>query len=59
MTETPKVPESPEGPYTGVDPVIFTHTPARSPVPPTPPTAAEAPDVELAIDGVPVTVPQG
>ena len=32
-----EVPEAPKPPYTGVDPVIFTHPPARSPVLPAPP----------------------
>ena len=59
VAESPGAPESPKVPYTGVDPVIFTHTPARSPVLPTSPPAAEAPAVDVTIDGVPVTVPQG
>jgi predicted molibdopterin-dependent oxidoreductase YjgC len=59
MTETPNVPEVPKVPYTGVDPVIFTHSPARSPALPVPPAAPEAPAVELTIDGAPVTVPLG
>ena len=54
-----QVPEVPNVPYTGVDTVIFTHAPARSPVLPTPPPVPDAPAVEVTIDGAPVTVPQG
>jgi predicted molibdopterin-dependent oxidoreductase YjgC len=58
MTETPRVPDVPAVPYTGVDPVVFTHAPARSPVLPTPPPAPDVPAIEMTIDGAPVTVPQ-
>ena len=50
--------DAPRDPYTGVDPVIFTHQPARSPVLPGPP-AREPRHVAMTIDGVPVTVPEG
>jgi predicted molibdopterin-dependent oxidoreductase YjgC len=46
-------------PYTGSDPVIFTSTPARSPVLPVRPPDRAPGSVEMTIDGVPVTVPQG
>jgi predicted molibdopterin-dependent oxidoreductase YjgC len=46
-------------PYTGVDPVIFTHQPARSPVLPGPPPERAPKQVEMTIDGVPVTVAAG
>jgi predicted molibdopterin-dependent oxidoreductase YjgC len=45
--------------YTGVDPVIFTTNPARSPVLPGPPPEREPKLVEMTIDGTPVTVPAG
>jgi len=45
--------------YTGSDPVIFTTPPARSPVLPGPPPAREPAQVEMTIDGVPVTAPAG
>jgi predicted molibdopterin-dependent oxidoreductase YjgC len=45
--------------YTGVDPLIFTTNPARSPVLPGPPPAREPKLVEMTIDGVPVTAPAG
>ncbi len=51
--------EAPEAPYTGVDPVIFTSAPARSPVVPAAPPATEAPVVELTIDGASVVAAQG
>ena len=50
---------APKPAYTGVDPVIFTHPPARSPVVPGPPPAGAAREVEITIDGVPVSVPAG
>jgi predicted molibdopterin-dependent oxidoreductase YjgC len=46
-------------PYTGSDPVIFTTQPARSPAIPGRPARPEARQVELTIDGRPVTVPEG
>ena len=49
----------PQDAYTGVDPAIFTHSPARSPVLPGPPPARERHAVAMTIDGTPVTVPQG
>ncbi len=51
--------EAPKLPYTGVDPVIFTSSPARSPVIPTPPPAPAPHEVELTIDGTPVIVRAG
>ena len=51
--------QAPRPIYTGVDPVIFTTQPARSPVLPGPPPAREPRVVEMTIDGVPVTVPAG
>jgi len=39
--------------------IIFTTPPARPSKPPEPPPAPEVPRVELTIDGVPVSVPQG
>jgi predicted molibdopterin-dependent oxidoreductase YjgC len=45
--------------YTGVDPVIFTTNPARSPVLPAPPPTRVPTPVEMTIDGKPVTVPAG
>jgi predicted molibdopterin-dependent oxidoreductase YjgC len=45
--------------YTGVDPVIFTTNPARSPEVPAPPPARAPKPVELTIDGTPVTVAAG
>jgi predicted molibdopterin-dependent oxidoreductase YjgC len=53
------VSELPKVPYTGVDPVIFTTNPARSPSVPAPPPEAEARRVDLTIDGTPVTAPAG
>ncbi len=50
---------APKVPYTGVDPVIFTSQPARSPVLPTRPVRPEPKPVELTIDGKPVTVAAG
>ena len=50
---------TPKPAYTGVDPVIFTSPPARSPVLPGPPPAAEPRQVELTIDGHLVTVAAG
>jgi predicted molibdopterin-dependent oxidoreductase YjgC len=43
-------------PWTGVDPAIFTSTPARSPVVPGPPPARAPRTVEMTIDGKPVNV---
>jgi predicted molibdopterin-dependent oxidoreductase YjgC len=51
--------ETPRAPYTGVDPVIFTTPPARSPEVPAPPPAPAVPHVELSIDGTPVVVAEG
>ncbi len=51
--------ETPDDLYTGVDPVIFTSSPARSPVVPARPPARERPSVEVTIDGFAVTVPEG
>ncbi len=45
--------------YTGVDPVIFTSSPARSPSIPVRPRGAEPQLLEMTIDGTPVTVPAG
>ena len=39
--------------------IIFTTPPARPSKPPEPPPAPEVPQVELTIDGVAVSVPQG
>jgi ferredoxin len=50
---------TPKVPYTGVDPVIFTSQPARSPVVPGPPPRPDPRQVELTIDGHPVTVAAG
>ncbi|MCJ7710754.1 MAG: (2Fe-2S)-binding protein, partial [Chloroflexi bacterium] len=50
---------APKVPYTGVDPVIFTSQPARSPELPTRPVRPEPKQVELTIDGEPVTVAAG
>ena len=50
---------APKVPYTGVDPVIFTSQPARSPELPTRPARPEPKQVELTIDGEPVTVAAG
>ena len=44
--------------YTGADPEIFTHSPARSPTLPTAPAKPAAKLVEMTIDGVPVSVPR-
>jgi predicted molibdopterin-dependent oxidoreductase YjgC len=46
------------GVFTGVDPEIFTHSPARSPVLPTAPARPEPRLVEMTIDGAPVSVPR-
>jgi len=43
--------------WTGVDPEIFTSTPARSPVIPGPPAGRAPRAVEMTIDGTPVNVP--
>jgi predicted molibdopterin-dependent oxidoreductase YjgC len=45
--------------YTGVDPVIFTTNPARSPVIPSRPPDPAPRMVEMTIDGMPVEVPAG
>ncbi len=50
---------APKVPYTGVDCVIFTTQPARSPVRPERPARPAPKQVELTIDGEPVTVPAG
>lgn len=47
------------GPWTGVDPTVFTTIPARSPRVPGPPTASEPEPVEIMIDGRAVTAPAG
>jgi predicted molibdopterin-dependent oxidoreductase YjgC len=52
-------PQAPKTPYTGVDPVIFTGTPARSPTLPVPPAAGERGFVAMTIDGAPATAPEG
>ncbi len=46
------------GEFTGIDPLIFTSSPARSPQIPAPPPARAAKAVEMTIDGLPVTVPE-
>ena len=57
--QLPPKAEYPEpGVYTGVDPEIFTHSPARSPVLPTAPAKPATKLVEMTIDGVPVSVPR-
>ena len=50
---------APKVPYTGHDPVIFTSPPARSPVLPAAPARPEPRQVEITIDGEPVTVAAG
>jgi predicted molibdopterin-dependent oxidoreductase YjgC len=45
------------GVYTGVDPEIYTSTPARSPVLPTAPAKPQQKLVEMTIDGTPLSVP--
>ena len=50
---------TPKVPYTGVDCVIFTCQPARSPVLPVRPARPAPKQVELTIDGEPVTVAAG
>jgi predicted molibdopterin-dependent oxidoreductase YjgC len=50
---------APKVPYTGVDPVIFTSPPARSPVLPAAPARPEPRQVEITIDGEAVTVAAG
>ena len=45
-------------PWTGVDPEIFTSTPARSPFLPGPPPSKAPGTVEVTIDGRPVNVPR-
>lgn len=50
---------APKVPYTGHDPVIFTSQPARSPVRPARPARQAPKQVELTIDGEPVTVAAG
>ncbi len=54
----PKAVFPPPGAYTGVDPEIFTSSPARSPSIPTAPARPEPKLVEMTIDGVPVSVPR-
>jgi predicted molibdopterin-dependent oxidoreductase YjgC len=54
----PKAQYPEPGVYTGVDPEIFTHSPARSPVLPTAPAKPATKLVEMTIDGVPVSVPR-
>jgi predicted molibdopterin-dependent oxidoreductase YjgC len=51
------VSHAPKPIYTGVDPVIFTSPPARSPSVPTRPEGKAPRMVELTIDGVPVMAP--
>jgi predicted molibdopterin-dependent oxidoreductase YjgC len=50
--------QQPKPIYTGVDPLIFTSTPARSPKLPGPPAGRAPATVEMTIDGVPVIVPK-
>jgi predicted molibdopterin-dependent oxidoreductase YjgC len=53
------VTEPAKPPYTGVDPLIFTSQPARSPVLPGPPPRRDRGVVEMTIDDTPVTAPVG
>ena len=50
---------APKVPYTGSNPEIFLGQPARSPVLPGPPPRRAPAQVEITIDGRPVTVPEG
>jgi predicted molibdopterin-dependent oxidoreductase YjgC len=54
---SPKAIQTESGDYTGIDPLIFTSSPARSPQIPTAPPVRAPKTVEMTIDGVPVTVP--
>jgi predicted molibdopterin-dependent oxidoreductase YjgC len=51
--------EAPRAGYTGVDEVIYTNLPARSPVMPVPPAVPEPTSIEMTIDGSPVTAAAG